>query len=221
MNTKEKIEKTIKNSLKSNYGLYKLENVNYMTNKGQHIIEEDRFWAQIQSKNEDVFWMELTTDPDDSNIILLEFREDTLKEFDDIFNNTEGVISKLIDVAYDLSFIYTYCCGKESKLDINEIRKNLIQNFYYDGSHHFFGIDIGESKVSIASEINLEKEKMIHNLYIVASRSENDTSIKCESWNEYEEFKKDVLREWAATPLNKKVEELKIEDYKLLHMINY
>src|SRR5690606_4161156 len=117
MNTKEKIEKTIKNSLKSNYELYKLENVNYMTN-GQHIIEEDRFWAQIQSKNKDIFWMELTTDPDDSNIILLEFCEDTLKEFDDIFNNTEGVISKLTDVAYDLSFIYTYYCGKESKLDI-------------------------------------------------------------------------------------------------------
>lgn len=220
MNRKEKIEKIIKSSLKSDYELYKLENVNYISN-GKNIIEEDRFWAQIQSKDEDMFWVELTTDPDDNNIILLEFCEDTLKEFDAILNNTQGIVSKLIDVAYDLSFIYTYCSGKESKLNIKEVLKNLIQCFYYDGNHNYFTINIGESNLNITSEINLEKEQMIHNLYIVASRSENDISIKCESWNDYDNFRKEVMKEWAAKPLNKKAEELKMEDYKLLHMINY
>lgn len=221
MNEKERMAEIITNSLTEEFEVSEVNNVQYLHGAPQ---SETEFRAIIKSKSDNDFIGYIWIDFQDGfqNDADVEFCENILINFKKVFIEGEDIINKMKQSTYELSLMYAYCLGEHVNLiDFNNI-DNIIYVFQYDGDHYRFNIDIKESNIWLSSELKLKEDKMILDIKIVVSIKEEEFMIKITNdIQEQDKLKRIFLKQFAAIPLNKELEELKLEDYKLLHMINY
>lgn len=213
------LENVIKNNIKYPY---ELVGIFIVTGIGNF------YRALIKNKN-DVCAIEYSLDimyDDKSSKCRIYPEEKVLININDVFKeDIYHKLSKMYQITYDFLFIYSYCFGTPSELKPFVHIKNLIDKFYYAGPRCIIHIKLPDIRIVIFHEICLESMQINHRLSIGIEEEaalEYKLSRKySESFQDITELKLKILSQWAAKPLNKQVDELKMEDYKLLHMINY
>jgi len=221
MNEKERMAEIITNSLTEEFEVSEVNNVQYLHGAPQ---SETEFRAIIKSKYDSDFigyiWIEF--DSGFEHVAYVEFCKNLLINFQKVFIEGEHIVNKMKQSTYELSFMYAYCLGEHvSPTDFNNI-DNIIQHFQYDGNYYRLHINIKESNIWLSSELKLKEDKMIFDIKILVSIKKEQFMIKITNdIQEQDKLKRIFLKQFAAIPLNKELEELKLDDYKLLHMIHY
>lgn len=221
MTEKGKIESFFKDKIINGYKVISVNNpYNVINDKNQTEKDKDTYWVMIKKENQDICRLELEIDKTNRDYMYVKPCKNTLKNFKEIFHNSNDIINEMVSFSNDIAFIYAYCLGINYKVELPETLEDLI-SYDSDDKEYLLEMTINESYIRIKSFIDLKEYEFKHDLEIFVSIN-NDIN-KNNYFPSLDEdstvFRKEVLSHWAAKPLEKDLNMLQIEDYKVLPMI--
>lgn len=221
MDEREKIKAFFESKLINGYEINSINYpYTYFNDKGMTEKNKDVLWVKLKKPEQDICVIELNIDLNNRDFLYLSLDQNTLKNFREIFHNANDIINDMVGFSNDIAFIYAYCLGINYKIELPENLEDLI---IYDGTEKKYKLEmnINESYLRIQSFIDLQEYEFKHDLEIFVSIN-NDIN-KNNYFPSLDEdstvFRKAVLLEWAAKPLEKDLSMLQMEDYKVLPMI--